>query len=89
MNSSASWTLRIRDKVYKALAKFPSNDRRRITEVIEKLPLDPYIGDVEKMRDEENAWRRRVGVFRIFYEILPHDRVIYVFHVERRTSKTY
>jgi len=41
------------------------------------------------MRGEENIWRRRVGAFRVFYELLPQEKVVYVFHVKRRTSKTY
>ncbi len=28
---------------------------------IEKLAVSPFAGDVEKMRGEENIWRRRIG----------------------------
>ena len=69
--------------------KFPEKDRIRLVKVIEELPFNPYAGDIEKMKDEENTWRRRLGAYRIFYEIHPLERVIYVFRVERRTSKTY
>lgn len=89
MSSNENWRLRIREKVYKTLNKFPGKDRKRLVKVIEELPLNPYFGDIEKMEGEENAWRRRVGAYRIFYEIIPRERVIYVFRVERRTSKTY
>jgi mRNA interferase RelE/StbE len=89
MNLSANWRLRIRDKVYKEISKFPENEGARILKVIEHLPLDPYAGDIEKMKGETSAWRRRIGNYRIFYEILSDGRVIYVFHAERRGSKTY
>ncbi|PIQ07418.1 MAG: hypothetical protein COW72_00415 [Candidatus Nealsonbacteria bacterium CG18_big_fil_WC_8_21_14_2_50_37_10] len=43
----------------------------------------------KKMRGEKNVWRRRVGAYRIFYELIQKEKVIHVFWVERRTSKTY
>jgi len=51
--------------------------------------LNPFLGDIEKIKGEENIWRRRVGAYRIFCEIVSQDRIIYVFRVERRTSSTY
>jgi mRNA-degrading endonuclease RelE of RelBE toxin-antitoxin system len=89
MNLNANWGLRVREKVYKDLEKFPQKDRRNIIKAIEQLPFNPYLGDIEKMKDEENSWRRRIGAYRIFYEIILQEKVIYVFRVERRTSKTY
>ena len=41
--------------------------------MVEKLPLNPYAGDIKKMEGEEYVWRRRVGAYRIFYEIMPRD----------------
>ena len=90
MNSNVNWQLKIRDRIWKDVAKFSEKDRERITKVIEKeIILNPYSGDIEKMKGEENSWRRRVDVHRIFYEIITQEKVIYIFRVERRTSKTY
>ena len=90
MSSSANWTLRVREKVYKELSKFPRDDQERIINVIENhLPSNPYMGDVEKMKGEETVWRRRVGNYRIFYEIIAKEKGIYVFRIERRTSSTH
>ena len=90
MSSNADWQLKIRDRVFKDIAKLPKKDKERIAEVIEKeISLNPYLGDIEKMKGEENSWRRRIGAYRIFYEIIPQERTIYIFRVERRTSKTY
>jgi len=89
VNSNISWTLRVRNGIYKELAKLPPEERGRITKVIENLPHNPFVGDVEKIKDEKNTWRRRIGNYRIFYEIVSRDRIIYVFQVERRTSNTY
>lgn len=89
MNLKTSWELKVRDKVFKTLAKFPKKERAHLIETIEALPSGPYIGDIEKMRGEENTWRRRIGAYRIFYEIRMPEQVIYVYGIERRTSKTY
>lgn len=89
MSSNINWELRIKESVWKEAKKFSLSDRTRLIEIIETLPFNPYAGDVQKMRGEKNSWRRRVGAFRIFYEIILNYKVIYIFRVERRTSKTY
>lgn len=89
MNSNNSWVLKVKDNVYKELSRFPEKDRAKLTRVIEKLPADPYWGDIEKMEGELCIWRRRVGAYRIFYEIVVQGKVIHVYRVQRRTSRTY
>lgn len=89
MNSSGNWVLQIDLNVLKILKKFPRKDNERILEAIEHLPENPYLGDIQKMRGEQNVWRRRIGSYRIFFEIFPKENVIHVFHVERRTTTTY
>lgn len=89
MNSNTVWTLKVRDSVYKTLVKFPKSDCVRLTRIIEELPLDPYRGDIEKMKGEDSSWRRRVGAYRIFYEVYQEKRLVHIFRVERRTSSTY
>ena len=89
MNSNERWELKIDNAVYKELARFPKKNAEKIFKAIELLPFDPYAGDIEKIKNEENVWRRRVGAYRIFYEIKKDERVIEVFWVERRTSSTY
>lgn len=89
MNSNKNWGLRIENAVYKELARFPKKDMERIMSTIQLLPLDPYAGDIQKIKGEENIWRRRISDYRIFYEVKRFERIIQVFRVERRTSKTY
>jgi len=89
MSSKKNWVLKVKSKFYRKLRRFPVHDQRQILEVIEALSDDPYFGDIEKMEGSENVWRRRVGAYRIFYEVWTTDKTIVVFRVERRTSKTY
>ena len=89
MNSNADWVLQIDPKVEKALKKIPQNSAKRIISAFEQLPSNPYAGDIQKMKGEKNVWRRRVGEYRIFYEVLNSESILNVFHIERRTSTTY
>ncbi len=89
MNSNKNWVLQIDPEVFKTLKKIPRKDAERILFAIENLPLNPFSGDIQKMKGEEDIWRRRVGAYRIFYELISEQKTIHVYQVERRTSKTY
>ena len=84
-----NWELHLRKRVKKYLSRFSQKDQIYITVGLKKLVINPYSGDIEKISGEENVWRRRVGAYRIFYEIISQKKVIRVFRIERRTSKTY
>jgi len=64
MNSPVSWDLEIDHSVFKALKKVSRDNAERILDVIKLLPANPYFGDIQKMKGEENSWRRRIGAFR-------------------------
>ena len=82
------WQLDIHPKVLKSLNKFPQKDSFKIQAVIKAIPENPFAGDVLKMNNQD-LWRRRVGSYRLFFEINLSRKSIFIFHVERRTSKTY
>lgn len=88
-NSNKNWVLQIDSAVLKTLKRFPQKDIKRIAGVIESLTVNPYAGDIQKMKDEKGVWRRRIGAYRLFYEIIQEEKVIHVYHVERRTTSTY
>ena len=89
MSSVAPWQLLVDRDAGKQLARIPKRDAERILTAITDLVVNPYSGDIVKMQGEEDVWRRRVGAYRIFYEVLTDERVVYVYRVERRTSTTY
>lgn len=84
-----SWVLIIDGGARKRLKRIPKDDAKRILEVIEELAVNPYASDIQKMGGENDSWRRRVGAYRIKYEVRVKEKTIYVFDVERRTSSTY
>jgi mRNA-degrading endonuclease RelE of RelBE toxin-antitoxin system len=81
--------LAVDPSVYKILKRFPKKDIKAILTRIYLLPTNPYFGDVEKMKGEQDVWRCRVGSYRIFYRIVTKERAIVISHVKRRASKTY
>jgi mRNA-degrading endonuclease RelE of RelBE toxin-antitoxin system len=57
---------------------------------LDEMAVDPTAGDVLKLKGEERAsYRRRVGHWRIFFD-LEHDvLIVSVVDIERRTTTTY
>lgn len=89
MNLKENWGLQIDPSVFKSLKKLIRKDKERVLSVIKELETNPHSGDIQKIKGEDNVWRRRVGSYRLFFEIYPEEKVVHIFHVERRTTTTY
>ena len=84
-----NWELRLRKRARKTLARFPKQDQRQISIALRTLSINPYAGDIEKIGGEKNTWRRRIGSYRILYEVYPKEKFIHIVQIRRRGSKTY
>lgn len=84
-----NWVLIVDSSVRKILKRIPRPDAERIIKIFEELTVNPYAGDIRKMEGEDDTWRRRIGTYRMKYEVRTSERTIRVFEVSRRTSKTY
>ncbi len=84
-----NWDLIVDSFVRKRLERIPKRDAERLFTAIRELVINPYAGDIEKMEGEESTWRRRIGAYRIIYEIRAAKRLICVSDLQRRTSSTY
>ena len=82
-----NWTLLVTSPAKKSLAKLPEKDQRRIVQTLEAMEGDPFRGDIKRL--QPSGWRRRVGNYRIFFEVLIEGKQIVVTAIERRTSTTY
>jgi len=49
----------------------------------------PFSGDIARLKAQPSAWRRRVGNYRILYDIVPENLRIVITAIVRRTSTTY
>ena len=84
-----NWQISVAGHARKQLKRIPAADRDRIEHAIDEMWQEPFRGDIEKMGGQENSWRRRIGAYRIFYEIFTDQKIIRISDIRRRTSKTY
>jgi mRNA-degrading endonuclease RelE of RelBE toxin-antitoxin system len=68
----------------------PAGDRRRVNTALNQMKEDPLAGDVSALRGAyQGLFRRRVGPWRIVFELDPQRRRILVHDILRRSSTTY
>lgn len=77
------YTLVIERRAQKALARIEQRDRARIADAIRGLALDPRPRGVKKLTGRD-AYRLRVGEYRILYEIEDDRLVVLVVDVGHR-----
>jgi mRNA interferase RelE/StbE len=84
-----AWKLEIAGPAQKEFRKLPANDQRRVRAALLAMQEDPFAGDTKRLKGQPNAWRRRVGNYRIIYDLFVEERLIVVSGILRRTSTTY
>ena len=72
-------------KAAKALEETPSQMRRRLEEKISELSLTPYPAGSRRLKGAPNAYRLRVGDYRLLYAMLSKDEIL-VFKIARRET---
>jgi len=82
-----NWTLLVAKPAQKDHEKLPSRDQARVEQALDALQIDLFGGDIKRL--QPTGWRRRVGSYRIFYDLFIEDRRIVVTAIKRRTSTTY
>jgi mRNA-degrading endonuclease RelE of RelBE toxin-antitoxin system len=83
-----AWTVLLAGPARKSLSRVPAADHKRILAALDEMQQDPFRGDVRKLQGLPGL-RRRVGNWRIFFEIVPEQKHVIVSAIERRTSTTY
>jgi mRNA interferase RelE/StbE len=83
------WTLDVARSARKELEGIPERDRTRILKTLRDMSEDPFAEDVARLHGLPTAWRRRVGNWRILYDLYLDRRLIVIASIRRRTSTTY
>lgn len=83
------WSVHLPERVGKRIRKFPRRDSMRIVEVMRSFEVDPWWGNIVKIKGYDNLWRKRVGNYRIFYSVKTETKTVEIKEIERRGSKTY
>lgn len=79
-----SYRVEVKPQAEKALAKIPNPHRRRITKEIDQLANEPRPPSCVKLAGADDAYRIRVGDYRIVYEIVDRVLVVYIIRVAHR-----
>jgi mRNA-degrading endonuclease RelE of RelBE toxin-antitoxin system len=53
------------------------------------MQSNPFTGDIVRLTNQPTAFRRRIGDWRIFFDVYSDRRLIEVVFIERRTTTTY
>jgi mRNA interferase RelE/StbE len=82
------WGLVIVSRAKRQLRRLSADEQARIAVVLFEISEDPFRGDAKYLQGTD-ALRRRVGDWRILYELNETKRVIIVTAIKRRGSNTY
>jgi mRNA interferase RelE/StbE len=83
-----AWAVALGNRAQKNLARVPPADRKRILTALDAMRTDPLSGDVVKLAGQD-AFRRRVGQYRVIFRIDFVAHAVGVVDVARRTTTTY
>ena len=72
--------MRIKKSAAQEIEKLTQTDRIRIIQVIEKLAQNPRPVGSQKLSGQEK-FRIRVGNYRVLYEIIDHELIIFIVKV--------
>lgn len=80
----ASYTIEWRRSTKKDLRKIPPSEVRKIIDQVGLLGENPYPPGTTKLSGSENAFRIRVGDYRILYEVFEEVLIVEVIRVAHR-----
>jgi mRNA interferase RelE/StbE len=83
------WNLLLTGPAQKEFQKLPPKDQARVKAALLSIQQDPFRGDIKRLKGQNTAWRRRVGNYRIIYDLHIEEHLIVVAGILRRTSTTY
>ena len=79
------YEIKIRKKAQKSLAKIPSPFQSNIIEAIKQLAETPFSNQTKKLTGRE-AWRIRIGNYRVIYEIIENELIVLVLNIGHRKN---
>src|ERR1700730_11987417 len=88
--SSVNWDFRLSKAAERALRSLQTRDRPRINAALNEMKSDPFAGDVTALKGQyQGLFRRRVGSWRLIFELDTRRRLVMVHDILRRSSSTY
>lgn len=76
-------------KAAKQLRKMPISDSLRIVQACAKLADFPHCAHVKALTQHRYAYRLRVGMYRVFFDVDDTVRIVSIEEVKKRDEHTY
>ncbi len=83
-----NWAVAVGNRALRNLKRVPAADQQRIQAALDAMRSDPLSGDVVKLAGQD-AFRRRVGDYRIIFRIDFKALAVGILDIQRRTTTTY
>lgn len=80
----ASYRIQWKQSAKKELRKLPDQARRRILKAVEGLKNDPHPSGSKKLVGVEQAFRIRIGDYRVIYSLFPSALYVEIIRVADR-----
>lgn len=86
-----NWVCSISREAAKNIKKFPKDHQHQIYSALKEMETDPFAGDVVPIKSGvyEDAYRKRIGKYRIIFTPDTKKKVVTVITVVRRSDTTY
>lgn len=78
------WTVHVPHRVEKELNHIPSDYKETIFQALDQLQHNPRPAGVKHLRGVIDAWRIRIGNYRVIYRILLSERTIVILKIGHR-----
>ncbi len=78
------YRVEVKKSAVKEIAALPKRDQRRVVRAIDALSDEPRPEGVRKLTGAEDAYRIRVGDYRIIYQIVDEVLTVLVIRVAHR-----
>ena len=79
-----TYRIEIKPQAEKALLRIPNPHRRRIAKAIDGLARTPRPAGCARLAGSEDAYRIRVGDYRVVYQIADKVLIVYIIRVAHR-----
>jgi mRNA interferase RelE/StbE len=82
------YNFRITSTFIKKRKRLPKTIKKRIDKTMKEILCDPYSTGFELVGNLEGLWKKRIGKYRIIYEINEREKVV-IFHTVDLRKKIY
>lgn len=84
-----NWAIRLAEHARKQIKRIPPRDCSIILATLSRMKNNPFTGNIKHLHNERSAYRRRVGDWRVFFDVYPETNIVVIVSIERRTTTTY